>query len=124
MSMPFVWHNGRIKPTAEATTHVSAHALHYGSSVFEGERVYATPRGPAYFRLAEHTRRLFESARVYEIEIGYDEDAISATSTGASSFASTPSPPAPRNTIGRTYADGIALARISSRQAALISCSL
>ncbi len=78
MSTPFVWHNGRIKPWAEATTHVSAHALHYGSSVFEGERVYATPRGPAYFRLADHTRRLFESARVYEIDVGYSEDEINA----------------------------------------------
>ncbi len=57
MSTPFVWHNGRIKPWADANVHVSTHALHYGSSVFEGERVYATPRGPAYFRLAEHTRR-------------------------------------------------------------------
>src|SRR3546814_16194002 len=74
MSTPFLWHNGQIKPWAEATTHVSTHALHYGSSVFEGERVYATPRGPAYFRLAEHTRRLVESARVYDIEVGYSED--------------------------------------------------
>jgi branched-chain amino acid aminotransferase len=73
MSTPFLWHNGRIKPWAEANVHVSAHALHYGSSVFEGERVYATPEGPAYFRLADHTRRLFESARVYEIDIGYSE---------------------------------------------------
>ncbi len=46
--------------------------------MFEGERVYATPQGPAYFRLADHTRRLFESARVYEIEIGYSEDEINA----------------------------------------------
>ncbi|HUB88876.1 MAG TPA: branched-chain amino acid transaminase [Dyella sp.] len=76
MSTSFLWHNGRIKPWAEATVHVSTHALHYGSSVFEGERVYATPEGPAYFRLAEHTRRLFESARVYEIEIGYSEEEI------------------------------------------------
>jgi len=73
-----IWHNGRIKPFAEATVHVSAHALHYGSSVFEGERVYATPRGPCYFRLEEHTRRLFESARIYDIEIGYTEDEINA----------------------------------------------
>ena len=51
------------------------HALHYGSSVFEGERVYATPQGPAYFRLADHTARLFESASVYDIEIGYSQDA-------------------------------------------------
>lgn len=73
-----IWHNGKLKPWHEATVHVSAHALHYGSSVFEGERVYATPQGPAYFRLADHTRRLFESARIYDIEIGYSEDEINA----------------------------------------------
>ena len=73
-----IWHNGSLKPWHEATVHVSAHALHYGSSVFEGERVYATPNGPAYFRLADHTRRLFESARIYEIDIGYSEEAINA----------------------------------------------
>jgi branched-chain amino acid aminotransferase len=73
---PLIWHNGRMQPWAEATVHVSAHALHYGSSVFEGERVYATPHGPCYFRLEDHTRRLFESARIYEIEIGYSEDQI------------------------------------------------
>ncbi len=73
-----IWHNGQLKPWAQATVHVSAHALHYGSSVFEGERVYATPQGPAYFRLAEHTSRLFESARMYEIDIGFSEDEINA----------------------------------------------
>jgi branched-chain amino acid aminotransferase len=73
---PLLWHNGRIRPWADATVHVSAHALHYGSSVFEGERVYATPQGPAYFRLGDHTRRLFESARVYDIDVGYSEDEI------------------------------------------------
>ena len=78
MTTPFLWHNGQIKPWTEATVHVSTHALHYGSSVFEGERVYATPQGPAYFRLADHTRRLFESARIYEIDIGYSEEEINA----------------------------------------------
>jgi len=78
MNTPFLWHNGRLKPWADATTHVSTHALHYGSSVFEGERVYATPRGPAFFRLADHTARLFESARVYDIAIGYSADEINA----------------------------------------------
>ena len=48
---------------AEATTHVMAHALHYGSSVFEGIRSYETPNGPAIFRLTDHNRRLFESAQ-------------------------------------------------------------
>lgn len=71
-----IWHNGTLKPWHEATVHVSAHALHYGSSVFEGERVYATPDGPQFFRLADHTRRLFASARVYGIDIGYDEAEI------------------------------------------------
>jgi branched-chain amino acid aminotransferase len=78
MNSAFLWHNGRLKPWAEATTHVSTHALHYGSSVFEGERVYATPRGPAYFRLSDHTARLFESARVYDIAIGYSHQQINA----------------------------------------------
>ncbi len=78
MNTDYLWHNGCIKPWAEATCHVSTHALHYGSSIFEGERVYATPAGPAYFRLADHTARLFESAAVYGIEIGYSEDEINA----------------------------------------------
>ena len=78
MNTAFLWHNGQFKPWAEATCHVSTHALHYGSSVFEGERVYATPKGPAYFRLAEHTARLFESANVYGIEIGYSPEQINA----------------------------------------------
>jgi len=73
-----LWHNGRIKPWHEASVHVGAHALHYGSSVFEGERVYATPSGPQYFRLAEHTERLFNSARIYDIAIPYTPAQINA----------------------------------------------
>lgn len=75
---PFIWQNGRIKPWAEATVHVMAHALHYGSSVFEGIRCYATPKGPAIFRLVDHTRRLFASAKIYEMPIPYTEDEINA----------------------------------------------
>ena len=71
-----LWHNGRIKAWADATVHVGAHALHYGSSVFEGVRVYGTPDGPRYFRLEEHTERLFHSARIYDLAIPYDADAI------------------------------------------------
>ncbi|MBP2473145.1 branched-chain amino acid aminotransferase [Crossiella equi] len=78
MNTDFIWHNGSIKPWAEATVNVSAHALHYGSSVFEGERVYQTPDGPAFFRLAEHTRRLFFSAKVHGIEIPYAPEEIDA----------------------------------------------
>src|SRR5262245_15464100 len=71
MKTPLVWHNGKIKPLHEATVHVGAHALHYGSSVFEGVRVYATPEGPRYFRLRDHTQRLLLSAKVYDLHIPF-----------------------------------------------------
>jgi len=74
----WIWHNGRIKPWAEATTHVMAHALQYGSSVFEGIRCYQTPDGPVIFRLTDHTRRLFASARIYEMAIPYTPDQLNA----------------------------------------------
>ena len=66
-----IWHNGAIKPWAEATTHVMAHALHYGSSVFEGIRSYPTPHGQAIFRLADHLKRLYNSAKIYDMPIPY-----------------------------------------------------
>lgn len=72
----WIWHNGTIKPWAEATTHVMAHALHYGSSVFEGIRAYRTPAGTAIFRLADHNRRLYASAKIHEIDIPYDLDTL------------------------------------------------
>ena len=74
----WIWHNGAIKPWAEATTHVMAHALHYGSSVFEGIRSYETPDGPVIFRLGDHTRRLFASARIYEMALPYTREDIDA----------------------------------------------
>lgn len=73
-----IWFNGKLVPWEKATVHVLAHALHYGSTVFEGERAYATPNGPAIFRLKDHTRRLFDSAKIYSIEIPYTQDEISA----------------------------------------------
>ena len=66
-----IWHYGRLVPWAEATVHVLTHGLHYGSSVFEGIRAYATQRGPALFRAADHLRRLEDSARIYRIEIPF-----------------------------------------------------
>ena len=77
----FIWHNGKLKPWNEATVHVTAHALHYGSSVFEGQRVYSTPQGPQHFRLEDHTRRLFESAKIYEIEVPYTKEQIIAANS-------------------------------------------
>ena len=69
---PFIWQNGQIKPWAEATVHVMAHGLHYGSSVFEGIRSYATPNGQAIFRLTEHLQRLYASAKIYDMPMPYD----------------------------------------------------
>lgn len=67
-----IWHNGRMVPWEQATVHVMTHALHYGSSVFEGIRVYKTPEGPKAFRLTDHIRRLFDSALIYRMPIPYD----------------------------------------------------
>jgi branched-chain amino acid aminotransferase len=66
-----IWMDGRLVPWEQATVHVTAHALHYGSSVFEGIRAYDTPAGPALFCLDRHVRRLFHSARVCRMEIPY-----------------------------------------------------
>ena len=74
----WIWHNGGIKPWAEANTHVMSHGLHYGSSVFEGIRSYDTPDGPAIFRLTDHNRRLFQSAKIHEIEIPSTVEEINA----------------------------------------------
>jgi branched-chain amino acid aminotransferase len=73
-----IWHNGKIKPWAEATTHVMAHALHYGSSVFEGIRSYETPKGQMIFRLSDHLKRLYLSAKVYDIEMPYTQAELAA----------------------------------------------
>ena len=73
----FIWHNGAIKPWAEATTHVMAHALHYGSSVFEGIRSYPTPKGQAIFRLGDHLKRLFNSAKIYDMQMPYSLQQLS-----------------------------------------------
>lgn len=66
-----IWHNGRFIAWDEARIHVLSHVVNYGSSVFEGVRCYETLRGPAIFRLKEHTRRLLDSARIYRIPVDY-----------------------------------------------------
>jgi branched-chain amino acid aminotransferase len=72
----YIWFNGELVPWEKATVHVLTHALHYGSSVFEGIRCYNAPKGPAIFRLAPHTRRLFDSAKIYRMELAYSADQI------------------------------------------------
>ena len=71
-----IWFNGALVPWASATVHVMTHALHYGSSVFEGMRCYATERGPALFRAREHLRRLRDSARLYRMDLPLDDDGL------------------------------------------------
>src|SRR5260370_38362512 len=68
--------NGEVVQWANATMHVSAHALHYGSGVFEGLRCYETDDGPAVFRIEAHLERLFASAQVYGLEIPYARDEL------------------------------------------------
>src|SRR2546423_3339440 len=69
--------NGRVVRWQEATLHVSSHALHYGSGVFEGIRCYETAAGPALFRLEAHLDRLYTSAALYSMAIPYSQDEIS-----------------------------------------------
>lgn len=74
----WVWKNGEIVPWASASIHVSSHALHYGSGVFEGIRCYGTQAGPAVFRLDAHLARLYNSAAVYGIRIPYTEQELAS----------------------------------------------
>lgn len=74
----FIWFNGSMVPWQEAQVHVMAHALHYGSSVFEGLRCYETSSGPALFRLEAHTKRLMNSAKMYRMPIKFTEDELNA----------------------------------------------
>ena len=74
----FIWFNGKLVPWEKATVHVLSHALHYGSSVFEGVRAYETPNGVAIFRLRDHTRRLFDSAKIYRIPMPFSPEQISS----------------------------------------------
>ena len=72
----YIWHNGKIVDWEDAKVHVLSHALHYGSSVFEGIRLYKTPNGPKIFRLQDHIARLYNSAKIYRMEIPYSHDDI------------------------------------------------
>jgi len=67
-----IWMNGELVDWPDATVHVLSHALHYGTSVFEGIRAYETERGPAVFRLDDHLARLERSAQMYYMPLPYD----------------------------------------------------
>ena len=72
----WVWFNGKFVPWEEAVVHVGVHALHYGSSIFEGIRSYETKDGPAIFCLEQHLERLFGSCKIYRIEIPFSKDEL------------------------------------------------
>lgn len=72
----WIWQNGKFVKWDDATVHVTAHALHYGSSVFEGLRAYATPKGPAILRLESHVRRLFDSCKIMRMEMPFTPDQV------------------------------------------------
>ncbi|HEY7433810.1 MAG TPA: branched-chain amino acid transaminase [Methylomirabilota bacterium] len=64
-----IWMNGKLVPWDDAKIHIGSHVVHYGSAVFEGVRCYATPDGPAVFRLDAHTERLYNSAKIYRMDV-------------------------------------------------------
>jgi branched-chain amino acid aminotransferase len=73
-----IWMDGALRPWAEANVHVLSHALHYGTSFFEGMRVYETPNGPCAFRMQDHLERLYDSAAIYGCVIPYDIETMTA----------------------------------------------
>ena len=73
-----IWFNGELVDWHDAKIHVLSHVVHYGSSVFEGIRCYETEKGSAVFRLDEHVSRLFDSAKIYRMDIPYTQEEVSA----------------------------------------------
>ncbi|MBE0460950.1 MAG: branched-chain amino acid transaminase [Candidatus Aminicenantes bacterium] len=71
-----VWMNGKLIPWREANIHIASHVLHYGSSLFEGIRAYETPKGTVIFRLEAHTQRLYNSCKLYRMDIPYSKDEL------------------------------------------------
>ncbi len=71
-----IWYDGKMVPWRDANTHVLTHSLHYGLAVFEGVRAYKTELGTAIFRLKEHTTRLFNSAKIYQMAMPFSKEEI------------------------------------------------
>ena len=71
-----IWRDGKFVNWEDATIHVMSHVVHYGSSVFEGVRCYATPDGPAIFRLGDHIRRLIDSCRIYRMPLAHTHETL------------------------------------------------
>lgn len=76
--MPFgkgeIWYNGKFVKWEEATTHILSHVIHYGSSIFESMRCYKNAKGPVIFRMHAHINRLYDSAKIYRMEIPFSKE--------------------------------------------------
>jgi len=72
----YIWMNGQLTPWKEAKVHVLTHTLHYGNAVFEGTRAYQTADGLAIYRLEDHTRRLYNSAKIVAITPNLDYETV------------------------------------------------
>ncbi|HKY20868.1 MAG TPA: branched-chain amino acid transaminase [Vicinamibacterales bacterium] len=71
-----IWMNGKLVDWKDATIHIASHVIHYGSGVFEGIRVYDTPKGSAILRLDAHLKRLAASAKIYRMDSPYPQDQL------------------------------------------------
>ncbi len=69
-----VWMNGKFVAWKDANIHVASHVIHYGSVLFEGFRAYDTPKGPVIFRLDAHIKRLYNSCKMYRMEVPYTQE--------------------------------------------------
>ena len=74
----WIWHDGEFIAWKDATVHILAHSMQFGSSAFEGIRCYGTPRGPAIFRLEDHLQRLLNSCKIYRMDVPYTVDELVA----------------------------------------------
>jgi branched-chain amino acid aminotransferase len=72
----FIWYDGKLVDWRDAKLHFLTHSLHYGMGVFEGVRAYKTASGTAIFRLKEHTRRLFNSAKIFQMPMPWSQDQV------------------------------------------------
>ena len=72
----FIWMDGELVNWDDANVHILTHTLHYGCGVFEGVRAYATAEGPGVFRLTDHIARLFNSAKIFLMDIPFSQDEI------------------------------------------------